>query len=375
MYSVNNKVERHSYGISSVSEYGGMSDAAATHQYLKQKAVLEHTTAIDESAAKSEKVYEQNQSISKVVMGQLSENQVFETMNQLTRDGKELLFREVIFEAFSKSLHLDDDFVIAQEANLRQLTDSFVDGKGGFKYLEEAIKSTKSPFLKKIKTVCEATANKVARRKLSEVQQGQLRAEQLKFELNEDEKNEFDYDKEKINIDQLSDLVKKKVLTVIQDEKTRQAKEEEVIADLESESDEQKAVKEAIMNELPVEESTIFNSILRNSYKEQLETVVKENNVAAYQGAALEDEEDENGDPELYDVDLTADDVRGSEFRGDSTAAQEAQRHGSVQSDIDMDLILAESITKYTLMELCYTIQLENYTYDELRKYSQNLLN
>ena len=42
---------------------------------------------------------------------------------------------------------------------------------------------------------------------------------------------------------------------------------------------------------------------------------------------------------------------------------------------IDMDYILADTIAKYTLMETMYTIKLEDYNYDSIRKMTNNMLN
>ena len=42
---------------------------------------------------------------------------------------------------------------------------------------------------------------------------------------------------------------------------------------------------------------------------------------------------------------------------------------------IDMDFILADTIAKYTLMETMYTLQLEDYKYDDIKKMTTNMLN
>lgn len=375
MFNANTKVERHSFGISKLPELGQMSSGVAAHDYLQKKAVLEHYEQIDKNMENVEKQHKEKEAIEKVTMSRLYESQIPQLVNQLHREGKEIIFKEILFEMFSKSLYLDEEFVIKQEDNLRALVESYVSGKGGYALLEKSFAASKSPFLKKIMSVCESTAGKVSRRKMKEAQEQQLDVSAIKFELNDEEKEELEYSKEKISVDELSDLVKKKVLTVIQDEKTRQAKEEELYNDLEQQAaeeggDDANAVKEsmkrATITDMPVEESTLFNSLLRHSMKE----LIHEN--SSHQAFQM----DEDADPsEEYDIDANTDDVSGSEYQGQTTVRDEANAHGSVQSDIDMDLILAEAMTKYTLMELCYTIQLESYSYDELRKISQSLLN
>jgi hypothetical protein len=121
-----------------------------------------------------------------------------------------------------------------------------------------------------------------------------------------------------------------------------------------------------IIKDIPVEESTLFNSLFRHSYKEVLESIASDQSDFG---------NSDDDDPADYDVNATKKDIEDSEYEGDDDITDEAERHGGVESDIDMDLILAESITKYTLMELCYTIQLENYKYEDIQKISQKLLN
>jgi hypothetical protein len=373
----NTKVERHSFGISKLTEHTRVSESVAANEFLQKRALLEHYSAIDRKMENSEKEFETSQAIGNVARHKLLESQIPVLINQIYQTGREVILKDILFEMFSKSLVLDEEFIVEQEENLRALVESYVEGKGGYSLLENAYRETKSPFLKSIKTVCESTANKVARRKMNDAQENQLDVSAIKFELNDDEKQELDYEKEKISVDKLSELVKNKVLTVVQDEKARQAKEEEVYQDLEDQAQENggddesvaESVKRSIIREMPVEESTLFNSLFRHSYKEMLESV------ASSVSADSIDDDDDN--PDDYNINATEKDVMASaaEFQEDSTLKGESAKHGSVQSDIDMDLILAESITKYTLMELSYTIQLENYGYDSIRKISQQLLN
>lgn len=373
MSNINGKVTRHSFGITKLSDHHNVTTSVASHDYLQKRALLEHYNAIDRQASVAETNFKMQEDMNKITMHKLLESQIPNLINEVNKMGRNILFKEIMFEMFSKSLVLDEDFVTAQEENLRALVEAYVDGKGGYQLLETACAKSNSPFLKSIKTLCESTANKVSRRKLAETQSGELDTSALKFELNEEEKAEFDYNKEKINVDQLAELVKKKVLTVVQDEKSRQAQEEELYRDLEEQTSSEETVEESIkrsfIKNTPVEESTIFNSILRHSMKE----VITES-VAANHNSQLANNLDDDFENDDYNVDANEDDVSINDYK-DTSISDEAKAHGSVQSDIDMDLILAESITKYTFMELNYTIQLENYTYADLQSISQQMLN
>lgn len=380
--NANSRVQRHSFGIKEVSEYTHMSNGVATHGYLEQKALKDHATAVTESTTIFEKEALEREAVGKVQQQLIMESQITGLSNKVYRDGKLEVFKDILFEMFAKSLYLDEEFIIAQENNLRSVINEYVDSNGGFTILEKAYSRTKSPLLKKVIGVCEATSSKVSSRKMTEAKDGNADLESFKFTLNTEEKEQLNYEKEKLGIDELSMLVKKKVLTVIKDEKSRQRKEEELYQDLENQAtDEGKTVQESlrhtILGHIPVEESTIFNSLFRHSYKDILE--------GSHTSAASADESEDDEDHRMNQVNTDMDDLMNNPVSSDDDEYSLAKEMDGYQTEdssvndeeqsIDMDLILAESITKYTLLELAYTIKLEDYGYEDLRKISQKLLN
>jgi hypothetical protein len=370
MINANTKVVRHSFGIKELSEHSRISPFVAANEYLKKKAVLEHCEFIEKKTAASEKEFETKKAIENVYMKKITEAQIPVLVNEIYKRGREVLFKQLLFEMFSKSLYLDEEFIIEQQNNLKAVIDSYVNKNGGFALLEKAYKETKSPLLKNMIQLCESVARKVSQRKLKEAQENPDETSLINFELNEEESQEFDYEKEKLGIDELADLVKNKVLTVIQDEKQRQAEEEELYRDLESElSESEESVEESlqklIIKDLPIEESTLFNSLFRHSYKEALEALHNATDPEVY----------DDDDAYMYDINFDEEDAKQNEFKGFKTAKDEISNHDTSTLDIDMDLILAEAITKYTLMELAYTIKLEDYNSETVRKISQKLLN
>lgn len=369
-FQTNTKVQRHSFGISGESEFSNMSSAFAAGEFFKNRAVLEHVESIDRSVEKKEKEGVYKDGVNKIVNAQILESQRLSRINDISRQGKEIVFKEIMFEMFSKSLLLDDEFVVEKEENLRGLIESYIDGNGGYAMLTEAYKRTKSPLLSRMMKICEAVTKQVSNRKMKELQSADD-VSTINFSLDDEEKETLDYEKEKLSVDELSDLVKKKVFSVIQDEKSRQQKEEELEQDLMEETDEDRAVKESInrivFDKSPVEVSTTFNSIFRHSLKQSVTE-----SVASH---VPEDEYDDEDQNDYVGVDADEDEIKENEFGGFIDIQDEINDHGAHSSDIDMDMVLAESITQYTLMELCYTIKLEDYTHESLRKISESLLN
>lgn len=290
--SINSKVIKQT--TNAAKEYNDFQKSSTSfmvNEALKNKVVTEQTVEVQKNETKNEKENKFKQINEKIYQKGILESQLLNMQNVLYNQGKEILYKDILFELYRKSLNLDEDFINEQLENIKSVSDSYIDKNGGFKYLAEKAKSTGSPILEQFQGVCENTAYRVSQRKY------QLALEALKndkeiskeeidkifaFSMDNDEKEEFDYSKDEISIDELSDLVKQKVLDVVQDEKSRQAKEDEIIEDIENQliDDEsvvdQKSLNEALRKiELPlsaVEESTLFDSLMRNSYQEILES-------------------------------------------------------------------------------------------------------
>jgi hypothetical protein len=334
---------------------------------------MEHCESIDHKAALSEQAYDNKQQIKKVANKQLFESQLFNKISQLGKEGKLTIFKELVYEAFSNALYLDQEFIVENYQNLKNLTDSYIDENGGYQLLESSIEKTKSPLLKKIASLCEATSQCVCKRKFKQTEE-ECDLNTLNFDLDDEEQDSFNYEKGKIGIDQLSDMVKNKVLTVVQDEKTRQQEEDDLYSEIENELTEdenatdEKSVNEAlnkiVTNKNPIEESTLFNALLRHSYKELLENqAVKDNN-----DEVLSDQEKKK---EEYNINAKP---NGIDVNMDDVGADDSLTDDS-ELELDMDLVLAEALTKYTLMETLYTLQLKEYDVMEVQKLIQQFLN
>lgn len=392
----NNKVEKHSFGINEVNQYNRVSNGSAARDYLNNKAILEHCNEIEESAKRSEKAFEDRQKLSKVTLKGLTESQSIIVLNKINDEGKTSLFKDIIYEMFNKSLILDEDFILENAQNIKALTDNYIDSNGGFKLLENAIKRSKSPFLQSVKKLCESTSIKVGKRKLKLIKEADSAVDDvnsLTFDLDDDEDTEFNYDKKELGIDDLSDLVKQKVLTVVQDEKQRETEQEELYSDIEDQiqNDDkvttEEAAKEALskiqIKQNPVEETTLFNALVRHSYKEVLENVAVNTNTNDAVEKDAKDASDYKVNTDEDDItideqkDFTTEDIKDSEYSLDDEMQDtdpDFDDGDDDEEEIDMDLVLTEAITKYTLMELAYTIQLESYSIDNVKKICQSLL-
>lgn len=385
----NRNVVRHTTGVRKTTDHLKSSPGSMLSAYYSKQAVTENHNMIDKSLVEQSKKDKINDFANKTTKHLITESQILSLSNRLGREGKAILFKDILFEAFYRCLYIDDDFKAEKEDHIRAVVEGYVDMNGGYAMLENAIKRSKIPFLKNVKALCEATSNKVARRKVTEAKDGDVDIPDIKFELNDDEKDEFDYEKGKLGIDQLANLVKKKVLTVVKDDKKRQQQETELYSEIENEAQEQgenvqEAAKRILFGKSPIEESTLFTAFARQSYQELLEeSTVHQNN------ARFRDRYKNTGDF----VDTTPEDMRQDQFEDEEQVNDEAtgkydknRKAGETADDdddliddedlsISMDLVLAESITKYTLYEMAYTICLEDFKPADVKKIVHGILN
>lgn len=334
-----------------------MSDTVLAQQYIKNKEATERAEA-DEIAMEAAQAYDDKQYMASLVSGRLiKEAQLESTIDRFTKATKDHVFKAILYEIYSKSLVLDNDFVTEHSKDIGKLISDYVDTNGGFSMLEEAAKKTKSKLLKKIKDVADSTANKVSKRKIKEANECNDPT-CLNFDMTDEEKEEFEYNKNEIAPDEIAALVKKKVLTVVKDEKARQEKEDEIKKDIEEElmdsediTDEEsakEAVDRILTNNNKVEKTTLFNALLRNCCG----TMLIESTSVTYNSK--------------YDVDTTEDDMLDSAPVDDGRE----QLHG----ELDMDRVLTEALAQYTLMEMLYTLKLEDYSYNNIEKLTQKLI-
>lgn len=234
--------------------------------------------------------------------------------NEMHKKGKNTIFKSLLTEMYIQSLYLDEDFILENFNNITGIVENFVDDNGGYSLLENAYYQSKSPLLKKMIDICEETSKRVNGRVYETAEKTQ-NADLLNFELDSDEKEKFDYDKRDLGIEEISNIVKEKVLSVVKDEKAREQKHEELMEDIENELSEnpnvtdEKSVKENLSRifaqSSPTEEGTIFNALLRSNYKSVLEgTAPLFTNEFCIEENFLEDIEFEDADIDEEDLDL-----------------------------------------------------------------------
>ena len=187
------------------------------------------------------------------------------------------LFCNILHHICLESLTIDEE---PMYESMEKITDSINEqfkSIGGLDVLKEQAKTSNNELIKRMVTVCENTAKKVADRNLKECDS----ADEFKFELNDEEKDDFDYNKDSINIDAISNKIKDKIIKVVTDEKKANTKKTEIMDEIKDKLDEDEVEDEAATEAMEfifnqkIETTTLFEALMRDCYKITLETPEK----------------------------------------------------------------------------------------------------
>ena len=362
------KVESFSVIKSNNVSFHSVSESAVGNSALRDIARKEANEKFDQELQNIEKEAHMKSLREQVVKKTLYEGQIEHKIGQLSNVGKNKIFKDIVFEVFYNSLLMDKPFLEENANTLYQLVDTYIEDNGGYSLLEKAIETSNSVFLKRLKTSCDSIVREVCSRKIKEC--NELKdAEHIDFDMNDSEKELFDNMKDNLDIERISELVKNKVLTVVKDEKARQENEAKLAQDIEDdlidnkevtdESSLNAALESIVISGPKCEDSTLFNALFRDSYYEYIRENVSirstdEHNI---------DEHKENA--KNYNTEISPEDI-------DDTADDDDP---ITEDELNMDIVLVEAITKYTLMETLYTLQLENYTRPNIQKLIHKMLN
>lgn len=339
-------------------------------EYVAVQEAARKDAALEAKLARLEEEERLNTLQENVVRTRMTANQITTASNTYYQKGREALLAEALTNIFANATPLDDEFVIEHFGAFEAQMKSYLGARGGYKLLESHKKTT--PFLTRLYETIEQTALEAATRARKEMQEDGVVV--LDFCLTDDEKKVHDKKMEDLSTDQIADLVRQKVITVVKDEKARQQREQDLEDDIAQKvEDAPEAAKENVralakhLTHTPVKEMTLFAAIMSKQYRVALE------NIASVTASDDEDGDDQTS-PEYYNTNTDRDDVSENEYEGDLTAKSESQRHEKTSDSLDMDLILAESIGEYALIETMHTIGLDKYDHNRVKSMVNTLL-
>lgn len=187
------------------------------------------------------------------------------------------LFCNILHHICLEALTIDEEPMYESMEKIADSIDEQFNSLGGLDVIKEQTKTSNNELIKRMIAVCENTAKKVADRNLKECDS----ADEFKFELNDEEKDDFDYNKDSINIDAISNKIKDKIIKVVSDEKKANTKKTEIMDEIKDKLDEDEVEEEAATEAMEfvfnqkIETTTLFEALMRDCYKITLETPEK----------------------------------------------------------------------------------------------------
>ena len=219
-------------------------------------------------AQESAKYNELNKNVENRRLNDIKDKRAFDTaISKGYENVKESLIRDFMYEICIESLLIDEKDVDANLKAITEMVDVQIDKLGGYNGIKQIANQSNNQLLKNIVGICEASCRKVGERNIREANGC---ASKLDFDLNKEERCDFDYKKKSIGSETIINVVRDKVLNVVKDEQKMNAEKQEVMDEIEMKVNEIKApVAEAMdfIFSTKIEETTLFDSIMRKNYK------------------------------------------------------------------------------------------------------------
>ena len=302
--NANNRVTRKSFGSKVDKEF-------------KREGVIpvKDRKKVDTLAESAAKYKELNKKVDERKLTEVKEQRAFEAkLHECYTNLKEDLMKDIISEICVESLLVDEDVVNANLKSIVDMVNEQVENIGGFTGIKHLAESTKNPLLKNMVNICEETSKKVGERNLKECGG---KVDKLNFGLNKIELDEYDCRKKEMGIDTIIGNVKDKVFKVVQDEQELNNNKQMIMDEIQNKVSEIQAPVEEAMKfifEAPgIEEDTLFNSIMRNRYKQLLATessaIFESFDYKEERQPLFEDQEFLMSDIELIDEELEDDEI------------------------------------------------------------------
>ena len=290
----NTEVTRHSYGSRVDKEF-------------KREGVIpvknRNKNDVD-YAAETAKYNELNKKVENRRFNDIKEQKSFdEALSKGYDNLRESLLKDIMYEICIESMWVDRDNIDNNIRNVMNLVDEQVEAIGGYKGFKEIAESTNNQLLLNMVKDCEEMCKIVGIRNITEAAGN---ASKLDFEMNKAEMDEFDYRKKSFGSETIINAVRDKVLDVVKYEQEANTAKQEVMDEIQMKAGEIGApvgeAMEFIFNE-KIEETTLFDSLMRKNYKNLLETNCSY--IFESEGVDEEDYEFEDDEFKMSDIELT----------------------------------------------------------------------
>ena len=394
MFNVNTKVSKIKMGEPSelCKKTNGQIalENAAYRQFKKDSAQNENAKVVNETYVKNMQM--QDSTLNKVLI-QNRKNVVTEAYY---KECPEMVLKEYFTKLYNESLVLDRDYVEEQYNVIRFLAHGYIKKLGGMKYLKEQAEVMNSGYLRNLYSICLESGKKIAHKKIAKAKNAKSLDElKIDFSINDEDKEEMDKNFDNLDVEELADKVKSKVIQVVKDENQFSVDENQFLSDLneqlsgldgdvdnKEEGNEEEegrdygtddegtgdTIKENL-NSYFVDgpankERSLFRSIMQKTQCDEKRGPVTESN---YSPAGV-DANIRNSPVNMNIYDIYLQDGNSDLSYIDFLKNTDEVGLAGDDTGIDTEQLLAESVGVYTMLECAYTIKLISPKYDEIKR-------
>ena len=254
-------------------------------------------------AAESVKYNELNKRVENRKLNDVKEQKAFnDALNKGYQDLRETLIKDIMYEICIESMLVDRDDIDNNIRNVMNMVDERVEEIGGYKGFKQIAESTGNKLLLNIINTCDEMTKIIGSRNIMEAAGN---ASKLDFEMNKSEMDEFDYRKKSFGSETIINAVRDKVLDVVKYEQEANTSKQEIMDEIQAKVSELGAPVGEAMEFIfgqKVEETTLFDSLMRKNYKNLLAT--ESSFIFESKGVEEDDFEYEDEDFKMSDIEL-----------------------------------------------------------------------
>lgn len=224
----------------------------------------------------------------------------------------EIIFRDYFTKLVKESLLWDQDFIDQTSDSIRYISHKYIaEAIGGLDGLKKAAKENHSAYLQKVYDVCMETGKKLAEKKKKELEKkvdaNNCDKAKLDFSIDSDGEDLIDKNMDNLDIPDISEMVKNKVLEVVKDENDAQKKDDEFVSNLKNDIQQNESEGEEITDD-QVKSMTVNNGDAPTNATGQDASGVTSSEVGSTEsvGDDTEASEDTSKDDEKDSEDLKA---------------------------------------------------------------------
>lgn len=300
---------------------------------------------------------------------------MFKRRNDVKTKNTERLFMENFFDLYKRSLLIDEDFVSRNEGNLYNLCKEVYANLVESGYITpDTIKNHSSNFIQKMYTLCEEIAEKNAIQNVDQDSVKNLKLDDEYIYCEKDEEDEKIDVKDAKKIEDETDEDKENVSEIIKDKVADTIKKEKEIS--EKEEEDSKEIEEKSKTEKEKEEE-----------KDDEEETDEDDSEEDDENDSEDEEDDSEEETKSESIDFSRRKImRPNKLRNTSLFRSiqinvvnkflNEKKNGLIDEDINMnmDLIFAESIAYYTLLETMNTVGMLKLGVTELKNLCKELI-